>query len=82
MSTIVSAPTVTNTSRMPVYFISHGGGPWPWMPGSAQAYANLAASLGDMPRQLAGKPKAILMISAHWEEPEFTVQSAAHPGML
>ena len=82
MSTIVSAPGVTNTERMPVYFISHGGGPWPWMPQSAAAYANLAASLADIPRQLARQPQAILMVSAHWEEPEFTVQMAAEPGMI
>ena len=82
MSPTVSAPAVTNANRMPVYFVSHGGGPWPWMPDRAEAYANLAESLGDMPHQLRRKPKAILMISAHWEEPEFTVQGAARPGML
>ena len=82
MTTIVSAPTVSHAERMPVYFISHGGGPWPWMPQAAQAYAHLAASLADMPRQLARAPKAILMVSAHWEEPEFTVQTSAQPGMV
>ncbi len=82
MSITVSAPAVANTTRMPVYFISHGGGPWPWMPQAAGAYANLAASLADMPRQLPQAPKAILMISAHWEEPSFTVQGTAQPGMI
>ena len=82
MTTTTSAPAVSSTSRMPVYFISHGGGPWPWMPQAASAYANLAASLADIPRQLPRTPKAILMVSAHWEEPEFTVQMNAQPGMI
>ena len=82
MTTTTSAPAVSNTARMPVYFISHGGGPWPWMPQAASAYANLAASLADIPRQLPRAPKAILMVSAHWEEPEFTVQMNAQPGMI
>ncbi len=82
MSITTSAPQVTNAQRMPVYYISHGGGPWPWMPDDRGIYTNLAAALGDMPRQLAKQPKAILMISAHWEEREFTVQAAAYPGML
>lgn len=42
----------------------------------------MAAGLRDIPRQLGRKPKAVLLISAHWEEPVFTVQSAAQPGML
>ncbi len=82
MTTTTSAPAVSSTARMPVYFISHGGGPWPWMPQAASAYANLAASLADIPRQLPRPPKAILMVSAHWEEPEFTVQMNAQPGMI
>ena len=70
------------SSRLPVYYISHGGGPWPWMPESAAAYRELASSLARMPTELGREPKAILMVSAHWEEPQFTVQTAAHPGML
>jgi len=53
--------------RMPVYFVSHGGGPWPFMPEARPAYAALTASFEEMPRQIGRKPAAILMISAHWE---------------
>ncbi|MBC2770098.1 DODA-type extradiol aromatic ring-opening family dioxygenase [Pusillimonas minor] len=52
---------------MPVYYISHGGGPWPWMPEAAERYAILTAALQDIPNQLPRKPKAIVMVSAHWE---------------
>lgn len=68
---------------LPVYFISHGGGPWSFMDPESQApYAVLAAELADMPRQVQTTPTAILMISAHWEEPEFTLTASASPPMI
>ena len=70
------------TDRLPVYFISHGGGPWPWMPDMAALYAQLADALADMPRQIGRTPRAILMVSAHWEAPVFTVQATPQPGMI
>jgi aromatic ring-opening dioxygenase catalytic subunit (LigB family) len=74
---------MTENSKLPTYFISHGGGPWPWlrsqMPGM---YDKLEASLADIPRQLATPPKAVLVISGHWEEREFTVMSGARPKMI
>ncbi|MDF1485712.1 class III extradiol ring-cleavage dioxygenase [Ramlibacter sp. H39-3-26] len=73
----------TTLPRLPVYFISHGGGPWPWMRAeTGGAYDKLAAALADMPRQVGRTPQAILMISAHWEEDVFTVQGSAQPGMV
>ena len=27
--------------RMPVVFVSHGGGPWPWVDGMREAFAKL-----------------------------------------
>ncbi|MFG6466175.1 DODA-type extradiol aromatic ring-opening family dioxygenase [Roseateles sp. BYS87W] len=69
--------------KQPTYFLSHGGGPWPWMDGDfRQAHAQLEASLQAVPSALPEAPRAILMISAHWEAPAFTVQTAARPGML
>jgi len=68
---------------MPVYFISHGGGPWPYMPEAASANAALAAALQDIPRQLGRRPKAMLMVSAHWEtDGVFTVMANPSPSML
>lgn len=69
-------------NRLPTYFISHGGGPWPYVPDMRRAMHQLEASLRDMPRQLGATPKAILVISAHWEEPAFTVMSNPTPSML
>ena len=70
-------------SRLPTYFISHGGGPWPWMKQEmGTTYDKLAAALADMPRQIGRTPRAILMISAHWEAPAFTVMGSPLPPML
>ena len=69
--------------RLPVYFISHGGGPWSYMDDpSRAAYAKLEAALAAMPRQIGTTPAAVLMISAHWEEREFTLMSNPKPPMV
>jgi aromatic ring-opening dioxygenase catalytic subunit (LigB family) len=69
--------------RLPVYFISHGGGPWSYLDDASRApYAKLAASLADMPRQLRKPPRAVLIVSAHWEEREFTLTSGERPPMI
>ena len=71
------------TRILPTYFISHGGGPWPWMKEQAGAtYDRLAASLADIPRRIGTAPRAILMVSAHWEADAFTVQGHAAPPMI
>ena len=77
---------------MPVLFLSHGGGPCWYVDGdipdqstlkeadknskSADFMRNLRES-ANLPRH----PKAILVISAHWEESQFTVMSTASPDL-
>ncbi len=73
----MSAPT------FPAFYLAHGGGPWPWMIGPRHdAHAQLAASLRALPGLLPASPKAVLMVTAHWEAPEFTLGSHPNPGML
>jgi aromatic ring-opening dioxygenase catalytic subunit (LigB family) len=75
---------MTSTSRvLPTYFISHGGGPWPWMRKETGAtYDRLSASLAGIAREIGPSPRAILMVSAHWEADAFTVQGHARPPMI
>ena len=70
------------TTKLPTYFISHGGGPWPWLPDMRKMLASLETSLANMPKQIGTTPKAILMVSGHWEQPDFAVMSSAHPPMV
>lgn len=70
-------------SRLPTYFLSHGGGPWPWMKDrQGVLYDKLEASIVDIRRQLGERPRAVLMISGHWEGPQFTVSASPRPPML
>lgn len=68
---------------LPTYFLSHGGGPWAYMQDQMRAaHANLEASLRAMPEDIVSTPKAILVVSGHWEESAFTVMANPHPPMV
>ena len=74
---------MTPAAPLPVFFVSHGGGPWPWMKEqTGHAYDQLEASLRQMPQQVGSTPEAVLMISAHWEEADFSVMSHPRPPMV
>ena len=79
MSTI---HTPAANGRLPTYFISHGGGPWPWMAEMRAPMAVLAASLQGIAREIGGLPKAVLSVSGHWEAQRFTAMSSARPKMI
>ena len=68
--------------RLPTYFISHGGGPWPYVPEMRASMQILETALADMPRQIGITPSAVLVISGHWEEDAFTVMASEHPPMV
>ncbi len=67
---------------MPTYFLSHGGGPWPWIPEMRPGFTPLEEALALIPTELPEQPKAILMVSGHWEADEVRVMHAANPGMV
>jgi aromatic ring-opening dioxygenase catalytic subunit (LigB family) len=70
-------------SPLPSYFLSHGGGPWPYMNDEYGArHALLAASLRELPRQIKVRPAAVLVVTAHWEGPEFLISANPQPGMI
>lgn len=67
---------------LPTYFVSHGGGPWPYMDGPFRRnFDELESALVAMRAELANAPKAVLMVSAHWEQRGFTASSGERPGM-
>lgn len=45
-------------------------------------FALLGDALAAIPEEVGRTPRAVVIISAHWEEPEFTVQTAAAPPMI
>ncbi|MGH3370435.1 MAG: DODA-type extradiol aromatic ring-opening family dioxygenase [Nocardioidaceae bacterium] len=75
--------STSTTTRMPAYFLSHGGGPWPWLAGPMRdGMAQLEESLQRLSSELPETPKAILMVSGHWEAPTFRVQTNPNPPMV
>ena len=71
------------STRLPTYFLSHGGGPWPYLDGPfRRAFDQLERSLVDIRRELGDVPRAVLVISGHWEEDGFAISSGEQPGMI
>ncbi|WP_027556131.1 class III extradiol ring-cleavage dioxygenase [Bradyrhizobium sp. Cp5.3] len=69
--------------RLPTYYISHGGGPWPYMDDSMRRrFDKLEASLLSIRSEWGADARAALIVSGHWETPEFAVSSAAAPDMV
>lgn len=62
-----------------VIYLSHGGGPLPIL-GDA-GHAAMVECLRQLPSRLR-RPEAILVISAHWEEPAATVVGARTPPLV
>ena len=68
-------------SRLPTLFLSHGGGPWPWVDGMKDLFTRSAQAFAAIPGTLPEAPKAVLMITGHWEAPGFAVSTGEHPPM-
>lgn len=68
-------------ARFPTLFISHGGGPWPYVDAMKAQFAITARELSQLPQSLPAKPEAVLVISGHWQEDVFSVATARHPPM-
>jgi aromatic ring-opening dioxygenase catalytic subunit (LigB family) len=75
----------TNQIRQPAIFLPHGGGPcffmdWTW--GPADTWNGTQRFLEGLAASLPAPPKAMVVISGHWEEPAFTASAAASPRLI
>ena len=71
--------------RLPTLYIPHGGGPcffMEWTMGPKDTWDRMAAWLRGLDASLPERPKQLLVISGHWEEPVPTVTSSAAPPLL
>ncbi|MEH6713842.1 MAG: class III extradiol ring-cleavage dioxygenase [Paraglaciecola polaris] len=77
----MSIPTenIVSSSLMPILYIPHGGGPLPLM--GEEQHKELIEFLGQIPRTIK-PPKALVIISAHWESNLVSISSSANPGMI
>ena len=74
---------------LPSLFIPHGGGPCFFMNPADPQHPHSDAMWRPMQDYLAGliadlpeRPRAILLVSGHWEEAAFTVHVGERPGLL
>ncbi len=70
-------------TRMPTWFIPHGGGPcffMDWKP--VDAWDRMADYLKNAHLSLPRQPQAIVLVSAHWLQPQVMVTSAAQPALI
>ncbi len=81
--TALAANGLNGTPRMPVLFVPHGAGPcffMDWHP--RDTWTGLATFLGEISATLPSTPKAIVLISGHWLEPEFSVTGSPQPPLI
>lgn len=75
--------TKETVTRQPALFIPHGGGPcffMDWNP--ADTWVGMAHFLKTVASTLPQRPSAIVMVSAHWLEPQFRVTGQASPELI
>lgn len=74
-----------NPARQPALFIPHGGGPcffmeWTW--GPADTWQPTQRFLESLASTLPATPRAMVVISGHWEEPGFTTGAVSNPDLI
>src|ERR1700676_3033152 len=75
----------SSIQRQPVLFLPHGGGPcffmdWTW--GPPDTWHATQRFLESLAATLPETPKALVVISGHWEESAFTAGAAENPGLI
>jgi aromatic ring-opening dioxygenase catalytic subunit (LigB family) len=78
-------PRAPAATRMPVVYIPHGGGPWPFVDmgfGDRAELDGLASYLRSLDAVPPARPRAVLAVSAHWEEAVPTVMTGERPPLL
>jgi len=73
----------TAVTPMPAIYIPHGAGPcffMDWNPPGT--WDGMASFLKGIAATLPSRPRAIVMVSAHWLEPQFSVTSHKRPQLI
>jgi aromatic ring-opening dioxygenase catalytic subunit (LigB family) len=73
---------VATMTRQPTLFIPHGGGPCFFMDDPRGMWTEMAAFLRGLPALLPESPKAILLVSGHWETQGFAFTGHQAPPLI
>jgi len=75
--------TSASGARMPVLFVPHGAGPcffMDWSP--ADTWQRLAGFLKGVADTLPARPQAIVLVSGHWLEQDFSLTGSERPPLI
>lgn len=79
----MSAHLYNEPASQPVLFIPHGAGPcffMDWQP--ADTWREMTDFLTGIHTRLPERPTAILVVSAHWRTPEFSITAGPQPDLI
>lgn len=68
--------------QQPTFFIPHGGGPCFFMDDPRGVWTGMATFLRELVPSLPEPPKAVLIVSGHWETDGFAFTGAAQPPLI
>ncbi len=68
--------------QQPSYFIPHGGGPCFFMDDPHGTWRGMRAFLETLHLDLPERPRAVLVVSGHWETNGFAFTGAARPSLI
>jgi aromatic ring-opening dioxygenase catalytic subunit (LigB family) len=67
---------------LPTFYLPHGGGPCFFMDDPQGVWTGMARFLRELPGTLPMQPRAILMVSGHWETRGFALTATAKPPLV
>ncbi|MCB9594919.1 MAG: dioxygenase [Sandaracinaceae bacterium] len=76
---------MATSTRQPTIYLPHGGGPcffMEWTMGPPDTWQRMGEWLGSIDASLPETPRALLVVSAHWEAPVATVLEPTRPRLL
>ena len=68
--------------QQPTFFIPHGGGPCFFMEDPHGVWTGMERFLQSLSKALPERPKAILIVSGHWETSGFAFTGAERPSLI
>jgi aromatic ring-opening dioxygenase catalytic subunit (LigB family) len=71
-----------NAPMIPSLYVPHGGGPCFFMDDPSGVWTGMGKFLAGLPTSLGVRPKAILMVSGHWETRGFALTSGKAPPLV
>ncbi len=68
--------------QQPTFFIPHGGGPCFFMDDPRSVWSGMEAFLRGLSASLPERPRAVLVVSGHWETDGFAFTGAERPSLV